>query len=124
MLTYMSTLSMSSGSLIVYIPLLLTAYIDIAPKGLEILNSRPSLPFSNYFKDLFTKGSQNRIQFIEMRSDFEVYIGIYLIVVWFLGYSTIIQIFLYWQIMRVQYMISANIQAAFRRIDIKISGIL
>eukprot|EP00347_Sterkiella_histriomuscorum_P023348 403334989 len=124
MFTYMSALTMSSGSMIIYIPLLLTAYVEISPKGLEILNNNPSIPFANYFKDTLSKGAQFKQQFIEMRSDFQVYIGIYLIVVWFIGWSSIIQIFLYWQIMRVQYMMSANIQAAFRRIDLKISGIL
>lgn len=59
-----------------------------------------------------------------MRSDIEVYLGIYLIVVWFLGWSNVIQIFLYWQLMRVRYMMSYNIQGAFRRLDIKLSGYL
>ena len=44
-----------------------------------------------------------------MRSDIEVYIGLYLIVVWFLGWSSFIEIILYWQLMRMRYMMSYNI---------------
>lgn len=57
MLTYCTTLATSSGGIITYIPLLLTAYIEISPRGLEIINSRPTLPLAGYLKDTFTKGS-------------------------------------------------------------------
>ena len=57
-----------------------------------------------------------------MKADTEVYLGIYLIVVWFIGWSNIITIFIFWQLLRIRYMINVNSQAAFRRVDQKIMG--
>jgi hypothetical protein len=54
----------------------------------------------------------------------EVYIGIYLIVVWFLGWSTLLSIMMYWQIMRLRYMINANTKSAFGRLHGKINAVL
>ena len=59
-----------------------------------------------------------------MRSDTEVYLGFYLQAVWFIGWSNLLTIMMYWQLLRVRYMVSVNIQGAFRRLDVKISGYL
>lgn len=61
-------------------------------------------------------------EFISLRSDIEVYIGFYLIVTWFLGWSNIISIIVYWQLLRIKYIINYNTKAAFTRIDEKISA--
>ncbi|CDW87014.1 secy-independent transporter protein [Stylonychia lemnae] len=124
MITYVGTLTMSSGSLIMYVPLILSAFLEISPSGKKFIEQYQRIPFVSYFKDTFDKGVTLKSQFIEMRSDFEVYIGLYLIVVWFIGWSNFLQIIIYWQLMRVRYMMSANLQAAFRRLDTKISGYL
>ena len=60
MLTYLSALTMSSGSLIIYMPLILTAYMDISPKAKELVERTPGLPFNSYFRDIFTKGVQHK----------------------------------------------------------------
>lgn len=72
MLTYLSTLATSNGSMILYIPLVLTAYLEIAPKGLQLCQSNISIPFKAYLTDLFSKGTNHKAQFIEMRSDMQV----------------------------------------------------
>lgn len=57
-----------------------------------------------------------------MKSDMEVYIGFYLLVVWFFGWSHLLSILIYWQLLRIKYMINYNTQASFRRIDLKVGG--
>lgn len=64
------------------------------------------------------------MQFIELKADAEVYIGIYLIVVWFLGWSSLLTILMYWQIMRLRYMINVNTKSAFARVHSKINQFL
>lgn len=59
---------------------------------------------------------------IQLKSDVEVYIGIYVVAVWFIGWSNILTIMMYWQIMRLRYMMSANVQGAFTRVHSKILG--
>lgn len=59
-----------------------------------------------------------------MKSDIEVYIGIYLVVVWFLGWSNILTIMMYWQVLRLRYMISSGTQGGFRRVNAKIKDLL
>ena len=57
-----------------------------------------------------------------MRSDIELYIGFFQVVGIFFGYSTMFSALIYWQLMRVRYLMSYNIQGAFRRLDTKILG--
>jgi hypothetical protein len=54
----------------------------------------------------------------------EVYIGIYLIVVWFIGWSSLLSIMMYWQIMRLRYMINGNTKSAFGRVHARINALL
>lgn len=81
---------MSQGSIILYMPLILSAYMDISPTAKGLIDRNPNIPLVSYLKDTFTKGVQLKHQFVELRSDFEVYIGLYLIIVWFLGWSNLI----------------------------------
>lgn len=109
MITYLGPLTMGGGSFILYIPLVLTAFMETAPTAKAFLDRNPNLPLVSSLKDTFNQGVQHKGQFLEMRSDIEVYIGLYLIVVWFLGWSSFIEIILYWQLMRMRYMMSYNI---------------
>lgn len=118
----MSFLSMGPSSIILYVPLILQGFIETAESAKAFLDRNPSVPFGQKMKETFTQGIQHKGQFIEMRSDFEVYIGLYLIIGWFIGQSNILQILIFWQITRMRYMTSYNVQAALRRLDIKISG--
>jgi hypothetical protein len=57
-----------------------------------------------------------------LKADIEVYIGFYLIAVWFLGWSSVISIIVYWQMLRIKYIINYNTKGAFARIDGKVGG--
>lgn len=124
MITYLGSLMMNSSSFLFYVPLILTGYLETADTAKNFIDKNPRLPLISMFKDTFTKGVQFKGQFLEMRSDIEIYLGFYLIIGWFLGWSNLIQIVLFWQLMRVRYMMSYNIQGAFRRLDTKLSGFL
>lgn len=54
----------------------------------------------------------------------EVYIGIYLLITLFLGWTSLITVIVYWQLLRIKSLISYNTKAAFTRIDNTISGYL
>jgi hypothetical protein len=45
---------------------------------------------------------------MELKGDIEVYLGFYLIVVWAFGWSHLVAIMLYWQVLRIRYMLSYN----------------
>ncbi|TNV77119.1 hypothetical protein FGO68_gene678 [Halteria grandinella] len=107
MLPYLGVVAMAgSANFILYMPVIIHGYLEVSP----------------LFKDYIEKGVAHKPQLIELKSDIEIYIGLYLIAVWFVGWSSLITILMYWQIMRVRYMMSAHSQAAFRRIDQKIKG--
>lgn len=108
---------------ILYIPLLIMAFLELAPIGKEILDRNPNAMIISMLKGQIESGVRNKAQFIDLKADVEVYIGIYLIVVWFLGWSHFLSIIIYWQLIRIKYFINYNTQAAFRRLDIKITGI-
>ena len=55
---------------------------------------------------LLEKVHGNQAQLQQMRHDMEVYQGIYLTVGIFLGISSLITTLLYWQIIRVRYLMS------------------
>lgn len=57
-------------------------------------------------KTLMLKGASNKKQLEELKADMEVYIGLYLVFAWAFGMSHFIAIMLYWQIMRLHYMLS------------------
>jgi hypothetical protein len=110
MLPYIGVLAIGgSQNFILYVPLLLHAYLEVAPLFKEILDRNPGAPVISmgFLKGHILKGVQHKAHFVELKADTEVYIGIYLIAVWFIGWSSFITIMMYWQIMRVRYMLSA-----------------
>jgi len=52
-----------------------------------------------------------------MKHDMEVYMGLYLTIGIVFGLSSILTTLLYWQIMRMRYLMSPAIQQAFTRFD-------
>ena len=52
-----------------------------------------------------------------MRHDIEVYMGVYLTLGILLGISSIMTTLVYWQIMRVRYLLSPACQQAYTRFD-------
>lgn len=124
MLPYLGVVAVAAGgNLILYMPLAVHGFLEIAPLFNDLLRSKPNLPIvsSPFFKETLQKGVTQRAQFVEMKADMEVYIGIYLIAVWFLGWSSLLTIMMYWQIMRLRYMINAQTKAAFARVNVKIN---
>lgn len=57
---------------------------------------------------------------MECKSDIEIYLGLYLIAAWFFKKSHLFGIFVYWQLLRVRYMIGGLMRDAFNRLDRKI----
>lgn len=52
-----------------------------------------------------------------MKHDMEVYVGIYITLGIFLGMSSIVTILIYWQMMRMRYLMSPACQQAYARFD-------
>lgn len=99
MLPYLGVVAVGgSSSFILYMPLILHGFLEVSPLFKEILERKPNAPLisTNMLKGYIMKGVQHKAQFVELKSDLEVYIGFYLIAVWFLGWSSLITIMMYW----------------------------
>jgi hypothetical protein len=83
-------------SFIVYVPLLFHAFLETAPIFKGILDKNPNTPILSMLKDHIKRGVDEKQQLIEFKAEIEVYIGIYLLVVWFVGWSNLLSIILYW----------------------------
>jgi len=59
-----------------------------------------------------------------MKVDIEVYMGLYLIGVWFIRRSHIFGIMIYWQMLRIRYMLGGPTKVAFQRIGSQIETLL
>jgi len=107
------------ANMLLYMPLILHGYLEVSPIFKEILDRKPNalIISKDFVKSYVLRGVSHKAEYVELKSDIEVYIGIYLIVVWFIGWSSFLSILMYWQIMRLRYMISTHIQMAFKRID-------
>ena len=100
----------SGGSFIFYMPLIIHAWVEVSPHFKAMLEKNPNTPILSTLtvKNYVMNGVNNRSQLIELKSDIEVYIGIYLIAVWFIGWSSFLTIMMYWQVLRLRYMINAH----------------
>lgn len=65
------------------------------------------------------KGVQFRHEFIAMKSEIEVYIGIYLALALFIGWSNLLSLIVYWQYLRIKYVLNYNTKSAFTKVDSK-----
>ena len=113
---------LGGGSIIIYSPIIVFIFIFASEVGIETLNKNPNTPILSFFKDYMQKGVTGKNNFLSLKSDLEIYIGIYLVVGWFLGWSNIISIFFYWQYMRLKYMLNYSTQLSFRTMSSKIDG--
>ena len=73
---------------------------------------------------IIAKLHDKQSQMWQLRHDLEVYMGIYLTLGIFLGISSIMTTILYFQIMRMRYMMSPACQQAYTRFDASVSGYL
>lgn len=99
MLPYLAVVAVAAGgNLILYMPLVLHGFLEVAPLFKDLLRTKPNLPIvsSPFIRNYIDKGVAHRTEFANMKADMEVYIGIYLIVVWFLGWSSLLTIMMYW----------------------------
>ena len=56
-------------------------------------------------------------QLNQMKYDVEVYLGFYMIIMMVFGGGNILALMLYWQLMRVRYMVNYGCQAGWKRMD-------
>lgn len=113
---------LGGGSIIIYSPLIVFVFVFVSEFGIQRLNSHPNTPILPYFKDTMLKGANGKANFLSLKADLEIYIGIYLIVGWFFGWSNILAIVFYWQFIRLKYMLNYSTQFAFRNLATKIDG--
>ena len=57
-----------------------------------------------------------------IKSDLEVYVGFILILMVFVGGAGLMHVIMYWQMMRLRYMMNPCTQEAFGRFDIMLQG--
>ena len=58
-----------------------------------------------------------------MKADLEIYIGLYLIGAWFIRRSHIFGITIYWQTLRIRYMLGGSAKEAFNRIGSQVESL-
>lgn len=71
-------------------------------------------------REYLNQGLRERRKVMECKSDIEIYLGIYLITAWFFKKSHLFGIVVYWQLLRVRYMIGGLMREAFYRLDRKL----
>ena len=72
-------------------------------------------------RKVFDIANADMTGYIAMKTDLEVYIGVYMVITWFMGMSNLLGILLYWQILRIRYMLTTSMKQAFWRIDSNIN---
>ena len=113
------------GSLMAFAPLILHGLITLAkisqnPQG---VTSPVSMAVNlGVIKNQLAKVTANEAKLKEMKYDIEAYLGFYLIVMLVFGSGNLLSIMLYWQLMRVRYMVSYGVQGAWTRVDARIKN--
>ena len=87
---------------------------------LEAYLSRQSNEWAVKAREYLNQGLRDRRKVMEYKSDIEIYLGLYLIAAWFFKKSHLFGIFVYWQLLRVRYMIGGLMGDAFHRLDRKL----
>ena len=73
-----------------------------------------------FIKNQMAKVTTHQATLTQAKHDVEVYLGFYLIVMALLGGGNLLAVMLYWQLMRVRYMVSYGCQGGWKRMDEKI----
>jgi hypothetical protein len=87
---------------------------------LEAYLSRLSHEWAIKAREYLNQGLRDRGKVMEYKSDIEIYLGLYLIIAWFFKKSHLFGIVVYWQLLRVRYMIGGLMGDAFNRLDRKL----
>lgn len=72
------TLMLGRNNFIMYIPLVITAYLTTGHFLVQKIDEYGANGFLGKVKELIKKGNENRHWFREIRADLEVYIALYL----------------------------------------------
>lgn len=74
---------------VLYLPLIMQAFLETAKHLKHYLEQNPNTPVLPKYLHYITSAITQRGYYLEINSDIEVYTGVYLILVWFLGWSTL-----------------------------------
>ena len=115
------SISLSPKSFFVHSPLIISAILVLSVEFKKILTENPGFPVLSIgmVKDWIEKGSNQAMQEYGrfVRADLEIYVGFFLTGLIFFGQSNFVNVFLYWQMMRMRYMMNMQCQMAFQRLD-------
>jgi len=116
MIGFLSVASMTNN-LVMFLPIVMHGWLTCAQITSQTLDPPLNLILVGPIKRVFDLATNSRREYEKMKCDLEVYLGISLFLGWFIGVSNIIQIVLYWQVLRVRYMINPPVKKAFGRLD-------
>ena len=120
-LTYFMSVSMAPSSLFISLPLIVNALANLCVDFKRMLDKNPNTSVISHpaISQYIYQGCSHEMQDYArlVKADLEVYCGFFLIVGIFLGASNMMAAIFYWQMMRMRYMISPSIQAAFAKFD-------
>lgn len=105
-----------SQNIVLYVPLVIHAFLESGPQLIAYIG-QINHQLAQKAKHFLEKGLERRKGIIESKSDIEIWLGIYLILVWFLRKSHIFSILCYWQLLRIKYMMGGSTKPAFKRFD-------
>jgi len=116
-LAFLGVIFSAQSVVIAHIPLLITGFLVVSEVAKKRIDQGGMVPLSGFLKPYFDKGVHHKADFVKMRADSEVYLGVFFVLGMFLGMSSIVTLLIYGQIMRMKYMISYDTKQAFSRFD-------
>lgn len=116
MIGFLSVASMSNN-LVMFMPIVIHGWLTCAQISTQTLDTPFNYILIAPLKKVLDLATSNRHEYEKMKCDLEIYLGICLLLGWFIGLSNIVSIILYWQVLRVRYMINPPVKKAFGRLD-------
>jgi hypothetical protein len=95
MIGFLSVASMSNN-LVMFMPIVMHGWLTCAQISTETLDTPFNLLLVAPVKKVLDLASSNRHEYLKMKCDLEIYLGICLLLGWFIGLSQIVSIILYW----------------------------
>ena len=103
------------------LPLILSCILTLCSDFKKMLDAAPNTPLISHptVKQYILKGAASDLQDYgrRVKADLEAYAGFYLIVTALIGRGGFVGVFFYWQMQRMRYMMSPQLQSAFSRLD-------
>lgn len=122
-ITYLMSISLSPKSFFIHTPLMISAALILSIEFKKMLTKNPATPVISmpFVKSWVEKGSNQAMQEYGrfVRADLEIYVGFFITGLIFFGQSNFVNVFLFWQMMRMRYMMNQQTQMAFSRLDQK-----